>query len=1120
MSISQQRLMPDPLEAIDSPMVERPKRGSSRRKGDEFQDLTALRLILELYISGEDFQAFLEYEKATAIDDIVIFSSNRMRAVQAKYAIDPLAVYSPADFTSPESRTYFGRYAAGWKKARENHPAYEFTAELLSNRGRDSTLEGIIDADGRFVDKFVQGEMRKEAKTFRDTLKKVCALDDDDKHEENFRAFLNAFQFRLGQRPLNELRSHLEGELLDHQLGISDRSVFHELKELIEEHAIELHDPITRNILDAIFRRVQRRFLLSQVFPVDEKHFIEVPAFRDSLLAKINATDGGYIVVTGLPGSGKSTSLSEFFDSIEGDPRFATCRYFCFVRPNDDSARLRLEAETLRVNLLSELQDRFSDSLDRRFDFGEHRFTEVLAELGADCASQGRKLLLLLDGLDHAERDPLVRDSVLRALPTALPPGVVIIAGSQELKNWEPLALRRAREQSHVAIPLFGKAETRAYLIEKHGLSLDDVWVDRIHSKSLGLPLYLRYVAVFYLDLASRGQSTVVVSQTWSEIHKVNEAVRQQLQVRNLIGSDEHKVVSLERLDLTNAQKRERRFYNAETVLVFNQDCGRFCRGESAQLVAVTDKGLIVVGCTNTRMIPRRWMKCRRPDMEIFVITMRISGANFERDGMEHARYVCGVSACLRFPVAEAELADFQNAIPTADVPSAVRAVAHLLRSEEGQVSIFHDSFRVFVNGKLDTHTRRQITRDIHAKLKAERGSVRWFSYTFEYALEAEDYEYVLAEVNSSFVDFALQHCRPAEDILTAIKTAARSATKTADLVALARLAPLHFRTNERLRDFDYGDLARVQLALGRVGDVLGFCCRPHEHRWLVEDRVAEQVMVWCAETGHKELGRRLFAIYNDTHESAPSAAVLANYASRPSRVLQWLAGIKSRPDILERLDPFLPGYAPPLATFLKQYFLYGPADGWRHFKKIKRLFSNHLVRHLLLRLVANHRPQNELALELEDYLANTAAKPNLEVAGYAVLAGFSAARVRELAGPVILPPKQFKDHTSHNVVEGDFDRFQWTALILGYENDPVAIGRALRRSAPPKPCILAFFAFSCKLASALGGPLQIPFAVTTVTSVRLQRSTRSPKRGRKIRLERWMSYAPAVRCCPRLYFG
>jgi ATP-dependent exoDNAse (exonuclease V) alpha subunit len=107
-----------------------------------------------------------------------------------------------------------------------------------------------------------------------------------------------------------------------------------------------------------------------------------------------------------------------------------------------------------------------------------------------------------------------------------------------------------------------------------------------------------------YLDLASKGQSTVVVSQTWSEIHKVNDAVRLRLQEHKLIGSDERTVVSLEHLDLTDAQKRERRFYDAETVIVFNRDSGRFCKGESAQLLAVSDKGLIVESTETIAPVP------------------------------------------------------------------------------------------------------------------------------------------------------------------------------------------------------------------------------------------------------------------------------------------------------------------------------------------------------------------------------------------------------------------------------------------------------------------------------------------------------------------------------------
>ena len=113
----------------------------------------------------------------------------------------------------------------------------------------------------------------------------------------------------------------------------------------------------------------------------------------------------------------------------------------------------------------------------------EHRFLEVLTELGQSLLAQGRKLVILLDGLDHAERDPLVRDSVLGSLPSALPQGVVFVVGTQELRNWQPLALREGREQRHVPLPLFSLAQTGAYLIEKHSLALSETAVRRITAR-------------------------------------------------------------------------------------------------------------------------------------------------------------------------------------------------------------------------------------------------------------------------------------------------------------------------------------------------------------------------------------------------------------------------------------------------------------------------------------------------------------------------------------------------------------------------------------------------------------------------------------------------------------
>lgn len=56
-----------------------------------------------------------------------------------------------------------------------------------------------------------------------------------------------------------------------------------------------------------------------------------------------------------------------------------------------------------------------------------------------------------------------------------------------------------------------------------------------------------------YLKLTREGQSTVVVAQTWSEIDKVNDAVRRALKSESLIASAEQTVAALERIALTDA---------------------------------------------------------------------------------------------------------------------------------------------------------------------------------------------------------------------------------------------------------------------------------------------------------------------------------------------------------------------------------------------------------------------------------------------------------------------------------------------------------------------------------------------------------------------------------------
>ncbi len=94
-------------------------------------------------------------------------------------------------------------------------------------------------------------------------------------------------------------------------------------------------------------------------------------------------------------------------------------------------------------------------------------------------------------------------------------------------------------------------------------------------------PTNTKKLTARYLELVKKHQSTVIVSQSWNEIHQVNDAIRVALKQDKLIGEAETMVTALQPVDLTAAQKRDVHSYTPDTVLVFNRDVRGFKAGES-----------------------------------------------------------------------------------------------------------------------------------------------------------------------------------------------------------------------------------------------------------------------------------------------------------------------------------------------------------------------------------------------------------------------------------------------------------------------------------------------------------------------------------------------------------
>jgi conjugative relaxase-like TrwC/TraI family protein len=207
--------------------------------------------------------------------------------------------------------------------------------------------------------------------------------------------------------------------------------------------------------------------------------------------------------------------------------------------------------------------------------------------------SNGR---LILSG-DTRQHGPVEASDALRAI--------------EKFTGLNAAELKTIRRQN----PQLAKSKEERTAIEQYRLAVDEAGnglfrnsFDRLNRNGAitqcGLFEQQEFLTKRYLELAEQKQSTVVVSQSWTEINKVNESVRAGLRKKGLIATDETAVCSLQRLDLTDAQKRDKRFYSEKSVVVLNREVAGMKRGEQCRLVEISDSNLIVEAAGRIRRIP------------------------------------------------------------------------------------------------------------------------------------------------------------------------------------------------------------------------------------------------------------------------------------------------------------------------------------------------------------------------------------------------------------------------------------------------------------------------------------------------------------------------------------
>lgn len=179
----------------------------------------------------------------------------------------------------------------------------------------------------------------------------------------------------------------------------------------------------------------RRSFHSLHEFPFDHTTYSPLTGAAELLHDKLTGRESGYIAVTGAPGSGKSTLLSQTLSELPD----RVVRYYAFV-PGGSSVQSRLSAEWFLHDLSTMLRNAGLQTGQKELPGRTlHQLRQSILEqfdaASTEYAATRRRTIVVVDGLDHVQRDYSGNDALTTELPKPgdLPLGVIFLVGSRDL---------------------------------------------------------------------------------------------------------------------------------------------------------------------------------------------------------------------------------------------------------------------------------------------------------------------------------------------------------------------------------------------------------------------------------------------------------------------------------------------------------------------------------------------------------------------------------------------------------------------------------------------------------------------------------------------------------------
>ena len=472
------------------------KRLASIRRGIRYQDLVACEAVLDLFGSGSNTPMWVELEKASSgkFDDVVVGYPSKIVHRQVKWAANPggqpLTLGHFSSTTTKRKTALVKAYSESWSQIKLSGQTFEL--EFVTNRAPDSEFQGFLSGQSS---KIKTNLTKKQREALDATWRKLTSL-----NKTKFKEFYRSLSFLVNSPGIVKQEEIVRAKL--EALG-GDDADFLKLLNAIENWSTN------EEVSQITTATVEGELNLTRSVPDNTFQLAELIAEREefnaALCQRIAAIPSGYIIVLGQPGSGKSTAVNTLHKSLSRSSRTNLLVYNCFTGTSDSFLRTR----ALHSNFVDFVTGRLrSLGLTQQVKVNRDDLEMLLAQASKSLSERREKLVVVIDGMDYAQRMTGSENRLFDSLPAKLPKNVVFIVTAQVAAQL-PTELQAISRTSSIpmVVPPLDHAKIKQ-LVLKSSLSISSLSCDdltrAISRQSKGHALYVGYALKHLASVASK----------------------------------------------------------------------------------------------------------------------------------------------------------------------------------------------------------------------------------------------------------------------------------------------------------------------------------------------------------------------------------------------------------------------------------------------------------------------------------------------------------------------------------------------------------------------------------------------------------------------------------------